>query len=68
MTGVGYTYSTLLRRAETIGQSLLNEGLLEQDVFAFLLINTPDYVATILGAARVGLTIASINPLYTPGG
>lgn len=66
LSGENYTYSELLKRAEDIGQGLLSEGLKPGDVLAFLLPNTPDYIAAILGVAKVGLTICSINPLYTP--
>lgn len=66
VTGEKYSYAELLEKSENIGKGLLNEGLRSGDVLAILLPNMPDYVATILGAANVGLTICSINPQYTP--
>lgn len=67
LTGELLNYEQLLEKAENLGDGFLAEGLKQEDVLAFLLPNSPNYVASLLGASRAGLTICSINPLYTPG-
>lgn len=42
-------------------------GLGERDVVALCLPNTPDYPIACLGVIEAGLTVTSVNPIYTAG-
>ncbi|XP_014271604.1 uncharacterized protein [Halyomorpha halys] len=66
LTNKKYTFTDLKEYSTIIGKCLVNEGLCGGDVIAILLPNSPEYISIILGASGRGLTICSINPLYTP--
>lgn len=42
-------------------------GLGERDVVALCLPNTPDFPIACLGVLEAGLTVTSVNPIYTAG-
>ncbi|XP_014271609.1 uncharacterized protein [Halyomorpha halys] len=66
ITNKQYTFTELKEYSSKIGKCLVNEGLCAGDVLAILLSNSPEYISIILGASEIGLTVCSINPLYTP--
>lgn len=66
ITSKAFTFTDLREYSTIIGKCLVNEGLCGGDVVAIILPNSPEYISTILGASGRGLTICSINPLYTP--
>ena len=49
------------------GTSLTKMGFKKGDVFGMVLPNVPEYPIALLGASGIGMPVALMNPLYTPG-
>ena len=56
-----YTYKELNEWANQIGHYYLSLGARKGDVIAVILENRPEFIATILGLAKIGITIALVN-------
>jgi len=46
--------------------SLVKRGATPGQVLAVLLPNIPEFAVTALGAIEAGLTVTTVNPIYTP--
>lgn len=56
-----YTYNELDEWSNKIGNFFLSKNLKKGDVIAVFMKNRPEYLATILGGAKIGLGMALIN-------
>jgi acyl-CoA synthetase (AMP-forming)/AMP-acid ligase II len=61
------TYAGLDRRVEGLARGLARLGLARGDRLAVILPNGPEFVYAFFAAARAGLVIIPINPLYRRG-
>ena len=59
------TYREIGDHADRVARWALDQGLGRGDVVALLMLNRPEYVATWLGLARVGVVTALINTNLT---
>lgn len=68
MTGRKYTYGQYRQKVKNLDRSLRKKLKLQKgDVVAILLPNVPEFPLACLGILRGGLTVTTINPIYTPG-
>ena len=58
----GYTYGELVAESERVGLALLDAGVRHGDVVAVQLPNWKEFVATILGAERIGAAVTPLAP------
>jgi len=65
-TGDAVTFTEARDQARAFGSALLRLGAQRGEVMAIVMPNSPDYVTTFLGASEAGLTITTLNPIYTP--
>jgi len=65
-TGAQLTFAEARGQARAFGSALLRLGAQRGEVMAIVMPNSPDYVTTFLGASEAGLTITTLNPIYTP--
>ena len=49
-----------------LSDSLQSDGFKKGDVVGVLLPNCPEYAVIVLGCLYAGLTITTLNPIYTP--
>lgn len=56
-----FTYSALNEWANQIGHYYLSLGAKKGDVVAIMLENRPEYIAAVIGLAKIGVTIALLN-------
>lgn len=66
-TGQSYTYKDSADKCRVFAAGLHN--MLEADkgdVLAILLPNCPEYAFAFAGASALGVTVTTVNPLYTP--
>ena len=59
------TYTALNDWANQIAHYYLSLGIQKGDVIAIMLENRPEYIATVLGLAKIGVTIALLNTSQT---
>ena len=59
------TYTELDQRSDALAAGLHGVGVREGDVVALVLPSTVDYIASYLGAAKLGAITAGVNPRYT---
>jgi long-chain acyl-CoA synthetase len=64
--GVTLRYRDIDRLSRDFGAYLQGLGLGKGDRVAIMLPNTLQYPVALFGALRAGLTVANVNPLYTP--
>ncbi|WP_018995474.1 AMP-binding protein [Hirschia maritima] len=64
--GAVWTYKRLDEESAQIAASLQNLGLSKGSRVAIMMPTIPQYLVTLLGVFRAGLTAVSVNPLYTP--
>ena len=64
--GVTLRYRDIDRLSRDFGAYLQGLGLSKGDRVAIMLPNTLQYPVALFGALRAGLTVANVNPLYTP--
>jgi long-chain acyl-CoA synthetase len=64
--GVTLRYRDIDRLSRDFGAYLQGVGLSKGDRVAIMLPNTLQYPVALFGALRAGLTVANVNPLYTP--
>ena len=64
--GKAVSFEQLEQAAQQVAAGLHERGLGEGSVVGLALPSDVDYVATYLGAARIGAATAGINPLLTP--
>lgn len=68
ITGRSYTYGHLRDHCAAVAYRLRNNfNLKPRDVVAISMPNVPEYAIVALGALEAGLTLTTINPIYTPG-
>lgn len=68
VTGRKYSYGQLRDHCAAVALRLRTEFKLNQgDVVAISMPNIPEYAIAVLGALEAGLTITTINPIYTAG-
>ncbi|VVC29373.1 AMP-binding, conserved site,AMP-dependent synthetase/ligase,AMP-binding enzyme, C-terminal domain [Cinara cedri] len=61
-----FTYHEARLASERFAANLRKRGATPGQVIAILLPNIPEFVLSALGAIEAGLTITTINPIYTP--
>lgn len=66
LTHQKYTYAKVKEYSERMGTSLLERGYRKGDVIAIYSPNCPEYIFTLLGCAKVGITCTLVNPLANP--
>ncbi|XP_017787261.1 PREDICTED: 4-coumarate--CoA ligase 1-like [Nicrophorus vespilloides] len=64
-TSKRYTYADIHRMAHNLAGFLQKNGLGKGDTAAIVLPNVPEYFVALLGIMQAGLTITTINPIYT---
>jgi long-chain acyl-CoA synthetase len=64
--GVTLSYRDIDRLSRDFGAYLQGLGLGKGERVAIMLPNTLQYPVALFGALRAGLTVANVNPLYTP--
>lgn len=64
--GRSWTYGELLGRASNASARMASLGLLKGDRAAFLLPNSPEYAASLLGCFRSGIVAALFDPRCAP--
>lgn len=68
ITGRQYTYAQLRDCSASFALRLQrNFKLTKGDVLAICLPNLPEYPGALLGAIEAGLTVTTVNPIYTAG-
>lgn len=68
VSGKKYTFEELRRKSNNLNKALRKNLKLKQgDVIAVLLPNIPEFPICLLGSLEAGLTVTTINPLYTAG-
>lgn len=68
ITGRKYSYAKLRDHSAAFAVRLQTKfNLKHGDVVAIALPNIPEYAIAVLGAMEAGLTITTINPIYTAG-
>lgn len=68
VTGRSYSYGKLRDYSAAVAYRLRhNFNLQPGDVVAISMANVPEYAIVALGALEAGLTITTINPIYTAG-
>lgn len=68
ITGRKYTYAQLRDCSASFALRLQrNFKLTKGDVLAICLPNLPEYPGALLGAIEAGLTVTTVNPIYTAG-
>uniref|UniRef100_A0A1A9W8T0 Luciferin 4-monooxygenase n=1 Tax=Glossina brevipalpis TaxID=37001 RepID=A0A1A9W8T0_9MUSC len=66
VSGRQYTFSELRDSSAALAVRLQTKfKLLKSDVLAICLPNLPEYPGAVLGAIEAGLTVTTVNPLYT---
>ncbi|MFC8732103.1 AMP-binding protein [Luteimicrobium sp. NPDC057192] len=65
-SGARWTYRDLRDQADAVAGALAARGLRPGDVVGLLCPNTPAFAVVFHGALRAGLTVTTINSLYTP--
>jgi benzoate-CoA ligase family protein len=63
--GRSMTYAEVAAASNRAGGALREAGLVPQDRVLISLHDTPEFVATIFGALRIGAVVAMVNPLIT---
>lgn len=66
MHGESYTYAEMLDRAQRVATGLRALGVQPEQRVAMVMLDTPDFVATFLGAIRIGAIPVLTNPIL-PG-
>lgn len=56
--------AVLIRR---FGSALTRMGFQKNEVFGIVSPNVPEFPIVLNGASGVGMPVALVNPLYTPG-
>lgn len=68
VTGRQYTYAKLRDHCAAVAHRLRSDFNLQRgDVVAIAMPNVPEYAIVVLGALEAGLTLTTINPVYTSG-
>lgn len=68
ITGRNYSYGKLRDHCAAVAYRLRRDfNLKHGDVIAISMPNVPEYAIVALGAMEAGLTLTTINPIYTPG-
>ena len=68
ITGRQYTYAELRDSSAALAVRLQTKFKLGKgDVLAICLPNLPEYPGAVLGAIEAGLTVTTVNPIYTAG-
>ena len=60
-----FTFAEMNAEAEKVGSAFLSLGLVPGDAIAILGPNQPEWLITKWAAAKAGLALVNINPLYT---
>ncbi|KAF2893813.1 hypothetical protein ILUMI_12363 [Ignelater luminosus] len=69
VTGKKFTYEEVRTKSRNLSRAFRKKLKLDKgDVVSLLLPNVPEFPICVLGALQAGLTVSTINPLYTPGG
>ena len=63
--GVTYTYGQMDQISRNVAAWLQSKGLSKGDTVALMMPNVNQYMAVVIGILRAGLTVTSINPMYT---
>jgi acyl-CoA synthetase (AMP-forming)/AMP-acid ligase II len=65
VTGRRITYAELTEGVRRVARGLADRGFAPGDVLGLYSPNLPEYVLAVLGVARLGGTVTTVNPLYT---
>jgi acyl-CoA synthetase (AMP-forming)/AMP-acid ligase II len=65
-SGRTISYAQLVESVRRVAAGLAAHGLQKGDVLAIYSPNVPEYAAAFHGAASIGGTLTTVNPLYTP--
>ncbi|CAG9862852.1 unnamed protein product [Phyllotreta striolata] len=67
-TGRTYTFGQIRGKSKNLNKALRHAFKLQKgDVVGILLPNCPEFGIAVLGVLEAGLTITTMNPIYTPG-
>lgn len=66
MTGRKYSYKQLRTLCRRFAASLQKQGFKAGDVLCMMLPNQPEFAIVLLGAVEAGLTVSTMNSMYTP--
>ena len=65
-TGASYTFNDSLSLANRFSSAMHETlGAKKSDVLAILMPNNPEYIMIYSGAANLGVTLTTVNPVYT---
>ena len=66
ITNRSLTYRESFEQSLSFGLSLRDAGAKKGDVLALLLPNSIEYALAFTGAPAIGVTLTTMNPIYTP--